>query len=58
MVFWTVIVVCLFLVKSFLGDALWSVPWEMVALTGFSQFGYLGDKFVGSRPAGKITLPS
>jgi hypothetical protein len=46
MVFWTVIVVALFCVKSVLGGALWSVPWAMVALTGFSQAGYIGDKFV------------
>jgi len=48
MVFWTVIVLFLFLVKSILLGALWPVPWEMVALTGMSQAGYIGDKFIQS----------
>ena len=48
MVFWTVIVLGLFVVKSFLLGALWPVPWTMVALTGFSQAGYIGDKYVQS----------
>jgi hypothetical protein len=26
--------------------ALWEVPWQMVALMGMSQAGYLGPKFV------------
>jgi hypothetical protein len=49
MVFWTVIIVALFCGKSVLGGELWSVPWAMVALTGFSQAGYIGDKFVKGR---------
>ena len=48
MVIWTVIVLAVFIVKSFLLGALWPVPWELVALTGFSQAGYVGDKFVQS----------
>ncbi|MBI4621780.1 MAG: hypothetical protein HY736_01000 [Verrucomicrobia bacterium] len=48
MVFWTVIILVLFLVKSVLLGALWPVPWEMVALTGMSQAGYIGDKYVQS----------
>ena len=48
MVVWTVIVLAVFIVKSFLLGALWPVPWELVALTGFSQAGYVGDKFVQS----------
>ncbi len=50
MVFWTVIILTLFIVKSVLLGALWPVPWEMVALTGFSQAGYIGDKYIQSRP--------
>lgn len=48
MVFWTVIVLTLFVVKSILLGALWPVPWEMVILTGMSQAGYVGDKYVQS----------
>jgi hypothetical protein len=50
MVFWTVIVLALFCVKSVLGGELWPVPWQLVALTGFSQAGYVGDKFVKAKP--------
>lgn len=50
MVFWTVIVILLFIVKTVSRGTLWDVPWEMVALTGFSQVGYLGDKYVASLP--------
>jgi len=46
MVLWTVLIVTLFCVKSVLDGVLWEVPWQMVALTGFSQAGYVGDKFV------------
>lgn len=45
MVFWTVLILVLFVSKSILLGALWPVPWEMVALTGISQAGYIGDKF-------------
>jgi hypothetical protein len=48
MVFWTVLILVLFVVKSVLLGALWPVPWEMVALTGVSQAGYIGDKLVQS----------
>ncbi len=46
MVFWTAVILVLFVVKSFLLGELWAVPWEMVALTGVSQAGYIGDKLV------------
>ncbi len=49
MVLWTVLIVTLFCVKSVLEGVLWDVPWQMVALTGFSQAGYVGDKFVKSK---------
>jgi hypothetical protein len=44
MVVWTVVVLLLFLVKSVLEGELWVVPWELVALTGVSQAGYVSDK--------------
>ena len=44
MVFWTGIILVLFVVKSLGSGELWSVPWEMVTLTGVSQLGYLSDK--------------
>jgi hypothetical protein len=44
MVFWTGIILALFVVKSLGSGELWSVPWEMVTLTGVSQLGYLSDK--------------
>lgn len=50
MVFWTALILVLFFVKSILDGALWAVPWQIVALTGFSQTGYVGDKLVGARP--------
>jgi hypothetical protein len=51
MVFWTITILVLFVVKSILLGALWAVPWELVALTGFSQAGYIGDKFVSQQNA-------
>jgi hypothetical protein len=48
MLFWTVIVLILFVGKTVVNGVLWEVPWEMVALTGFSQAGYIGDKFIKS----------
>lgn len=54
MVLWTVLVLILFCTKSLLGGALWSVPWELVALTGISQAGYVGDKFVARELAASL----
>lgn len=45
MVFWTGIVLVLFLAKSILNGDLWVIPWEMVAFMGMSQAGYLAPKF-------------
>lgn len=50
MVIWTAVIVTLFCVKSWLDGTLWEVPWQMVALTGFSQAGYVGDKFIKGQP--------
>lgn len=44
MVFWTGVILVLFIAKSLLIGGLWEVPWEMVALTGVSQIGYISDK--------------
>jgi len=46
MVFWTGLMLVLFLTKSTMDGALWEVPWQMVTLMGMSQAGYLGPKFV------------
>lgn len=45
MLFWTVLMVSLFVVKSVLNGVVWEVPWAMVALMGISQGGYLAPKF-------------
>lgn len=44
MLFWTVLTLLLFIVKSILDGDLWPVPWELVALMGLSQAGYLAPK--------------
>ena len=51
MVFWTGVILVLFIVKSLLIGGLWEVPWEMVALTGVSQAGYVSDKAAKRHPA-------
>jgi len=45
MVFWTLLMMFIFVVKSILDGVMWEVPWEMVALMGMSLAGYLGPKF-------------
>ena len=44
MVLWTALTLLLFIVKSILDGNLWAVPWELVALMGLSQVGYLAPK--------------
>ncbi len=44
MLFWTVLLLVLFLSKSILDGTIWEVPWGLVALMGFSQAGYLVPK--------------
>jgi len=58
MLFWTMLNVSLFLVKSTLDGVLWEVPWEMVGLMGMSQAGYLTPKMVGGQSAGPQPDPS
>jgi hypothetical protein len=51
MLFWTGIILILFVAKSILTGELWDVPWEMVTLTGVSQAGYVSDKALQAKPA-------
>jgi hypothetical protein len=44
MLFWTVITLVIFVVKSLGEGQLWPVPWQLVALMGLSQAGYLSTK--------------
>lgn len=44
MLFWTVLTLILFLSKSLLDGQMWPVPWQLVALMGISQAGYLSTK--------------
>ena len=44
MLFWTVLLLALFVSKSILEGSIWEVPWPLVALMGFSQAGYLAPK--------------
>ncbi len=46
MLFWTLLLLVLFISKSILDGAIWEVPWPLVALMGFSQAGYLAPKLV------------
>ncbi len=46
MVFWTILTLGIFLTKSMTDGTLWPVPWQMVALMGMSQAGYVAPKFV------------
>jgi hypothetical protein len=47
MLFWTVLIIILFVSKSAIDGVLWDVPGGMVALMGLSQAGYVGPKFLG-----------
>ena len=44
MLFWTGLLLVLFVSKSILEGGIWEVPWPLVALMGFSQAGYLAPK--------------
>jgi hypothetical protein len=46
MLFWTVLLLVLFVSKSILDGVVWEVPWALVTLMGFSQVGYLAPKMV------------
>lgn len=45
MIFWTLLLIAIFVWKSILDGEIWDVPWPLVALMGFSQVGYLAPKF-------------
>jgi len=49
MLFWTVLMLYLFIIKSITDGKLWEVPWEMVALMGMSQAAYLSPHLPGVR---------
>lgn len=46
MLFWTLLLLVLFISKTILDGAIWEVPWPLVALMGFSQASYLAPKLV------------
>ena len=46
MLFWTVLMLVLFVTKSALDGALWDVPWQLVTLMGFSQASYVAPKII------------
>jgi uncharacterized membrane protein len=50
MLFWTVLLLVLFVSKSILEGRIWEVPWPLVALMGFSQAGYLAPKVADTPP--------
>jgi len=49
MLFWTVLIVLIFILRSSLDGVMWNVPWEMVALMGVSQGAYLTPKQQAAR---------
>jgi hypothetical protein len=53
MLFWTLLLLVLFVSKSLLEGRIWEIPWPLVAFMGFSQAGYLAPKLVpdGANPA-------
>ena len=55
MLFWTGLLLIVFIAKTVLSGVLWDVPWSLVALMGISQAGYLAPKLAstigGSTPA-------
>jgi len=57
MLFWTVILIGIFVTQSALNGALWDVPWPLVGLMGVSQAGYVAPKFAPSLVGG-TTGPS
>lgn len=45
MLFWTGLLLIVFITKTVLHGSLWEIPWSLVALMGISQLGYLAPKF-------------
>jgi len=44
MLFWTLLLLVIFVSESILDGVIWDVPWPLVALMGFSQAGCLAPK--------------
>jgi len=59
MLFWTILLLVLFISKSTLDGAIWDMPWGLVALMGFSQLGFVVPKFVPdpAPPASPVPPP-
>jgi len=55
MLFWTVIIIIMFIAKSIIAGLLWDIPWTLVALMGVSQLGYIGGKFGQTTPGQAAT---
>lgn len=51
MLFWTLLLIAVFVGKSMLTAELWAIPWELVALMGISQAGYVAPKVAPPKPA-------
>jgi hypothetical protein len=52
MLFWTVIIIVIFVAKSAIDGVLWDVPTGFIILMGFSQAGYVGPKYIGPYAGG------
>jgi hypothetical protein len=48
MLFWTLLLLVLFVSKSIVDGALWEIPWPLVGLMGVSQAGYVLPKFMST----------
>lgn len=48
MLFWTILLLVLFVSKSILDGVLWEIPWPLVGLMGVSQAGYVLPKFMSA----------
>jgi hypothetical protein len=46
MLFWTILLLVLFVSKSIVDGVLWEIPWPLVGLMGVSQAGYVLPKFM------------
>lgn len=57
MLFWTVLMLYLFIIKSIADGKLWEVPWEMVALMGMSQAAYLSPHLPGVKKKESASIP-
>jgi hypothetical protein len=56
MLFWTLLLLVIFVSKSILDGVIWDVPWPLVALMGFSQAGYLAPKLTPGPSASNVNI--